>query len=112
MSLLQIKNGHVIDPANGIDEKANLWIEDGKVIAVGNYDGTADQSIDAGGKIVCPGLIDMHVHLREPGEEWKEDIESGSRAAVAGGVTSMCCMPNTGPHIDHAGIARSFRPND
>ncbi|GAV20170.1 dihydroorotase [Mariprofundus micogutta] len=102
---LLIKNGHLIDPANGIDATADLWIRDGKVAAVGNYNGTADEEIDASGKIVCPGLIDMHVHLREPGQEWKEDIESGSRAAVAGGVTSICCMPNTGPHIDHAGIA-------
>ncbi|OIO72504.1 MAG: dihydroorotase [Zetaproteobacteria bacterium CG1_02_53_45] len=105
MSLLLIKNGHLIDPANAVDGVADLWIQDGKVVAAGNYDGTADEVIDAAGKIVCPGLIDMHVHLREPGQEWKEDIESGSRAAVAGGVTSMCCMPNTGPHIDHAGIA-------
>jgi len=102
---LLIKNGHIIDPANGLDEVANLWIIDGKVVAIGAYDGEADEVIDADGKIVCPGLIDMHVHLREPGQEWKEDIESGSRAAVAGGVTSICCMPNTGPHIDHAGIA-------
>jgi len=108
MSLLQIKNGHIIDPANGIDKKADLWIEDSKVVAIGDHKGTADQTIDASGKIVCPGLIDMHVHLREPGQEWKEDIESGSRAAITGGVTSMCCMPNTGPHIDHAGIARQI----
>ena len=108
MSLLQIKNGHIIDPANGIDKKADLWIEDGRVVAVGAHKGSADQTIDASGKVVCPGLIDMHVHLREPGQEWKEDIESGSRAAIAGGVTSMCCMPNTGPHIDHAGIARQI----
>jgi dihydroorotase len=107
-STLLIKNGHIIDPANGIDKKADLWIKDGKVVAVGNHSGAADQTIDAAGKIICPGLIDMHVHLREPGQEWKEDIESGSRAAVAGGVTSMCCMPNTGPHIDHAGIARQI----
>ena len=105
---LLIKNGHIIDPANGIDKTADLWIEDGKVVAVGNHSGAADKTIDATEKIVCPGLIDMHVHLREPGQEWKEDIESGSRAAVAGGVTSMCCMPNTGPHIDHAGIVRQI----
>ncbi|MCK5480059.1 MAG: dihydroorotase, partial [Gammaproteobacteria bacterium] len=105
---LLIKNGHIIDPANGIDKKADLWIKDGKIVVVGNHSGSADETIDATGKVVCPGLIDMHVHLREPGQEWKEDIESGSRAAVAGGVTSMCCMPNTGPHIDHAGIARQI----
>jgi len=106
--ILLIKNGHVIDPANGIDETVDLWIENGAIAAIGSYDASADETIDATEKIVCPGLIDMHVHLREPGQEWKEDIESGSRAAVAGGVTSLCCMPNTGPHIDHAGIARQI----
>jgi len=102
---LLIKNGHIIDPGNEVDEVADLWIRDGRVAAIGDYEGAPDEVIDATGKVVCPGLIDMHVHLREPGQEWKEDVESGSRAAVAGGVTSMCCMPNTGPHIDHAGIA-------
>ena len=105
---LLIRNGQVIDPANGIDEMYDIWIKDGHISGVGKFDGDADQIIDATGQVVCPGLIDMHVHLREPGEEWKEDIESGSRAAVAGGVTSICCMPNTGPHIDHAGIARQI----
>jgi len=108
MTMLKIENGHIIDPANNIDKKTDLWIEGGKIIAIGKHKGTPDQTIDASGKTVCPGFIDMHVHLREPGQEWKEDIESGSRAAVAGGVTSMCCMPNTGPHIDHAGIARQI----
>ncbi|MBL4775911.1 MAG: dihydroorotase [Mariprofundus sp.] len=103
-----IKNGRVIDPANGMDEACDVWIEDGRIAGIGTFDGTAETSIDATGQIVCPGLIDMHVHLREPGQEWKEDIESGSRAAVAGGITTMCCMPNTGPHIDHAGIARQI----
>jgi dihydroorotase len=105
---LLIRNGHVIDPANGIDKICDVWIKDGCINGVGKFDGHAEETIDATGQVVCPGLIDMHVHLREPGEEWKEDIESGSRAAVAGGVTSICCMPNTGPHIDHAGIARQI----
>jgi dihydroorotase len=105
---LLISNGHVIDPANGINEVCDVWIKDGCIAGVGKFDRDAEQIIDATGQVVCPGLIDMHVHLREPGEEWKEDIESGSRAAVAGGVTSICCMPNTGPHIDHAGIARQI----
>jgi len=102
---LLIRGGRVIDPANQLDEICDLWIEGDHIAGAGKFDGIADHTIDAGGKIVCPGLIDMHVHLREPGQEWKEDIESGSRAAVAGGITSMCCMPNTGPHIDHAGVA-------
>jgi dihydroorotase len=105
---LLICNGRVVDPANGIDEVCDLWITDGRINGVGKFDGKAENTIDVTGQVVCPGLIDMHVHLREPGQEWKEDIESGSRAAVAGGVTSICCMPNTGPHIDHAGIARQI----
>ncbi|MDQ6954990.1 MAG: dihydroorotase [Mariprofundaceae bacterium] len=99
-----IKNGRVIDPANGIDEICDVWIENGNVAGIGKFTDKAKQTIDATGLIVCPGLIDMHVHLREPGEEWKEDIESGSRAAIAGGVTSICTMPNTDPCMDHAGI--------
>lgn len=103
MTTLLIKGGRVIDPVNGVDEIADIYIEDGRIAAAG---GKAKTEIDASGLIVCPGLIDMHVHLREPGQEWKEDIESGSRAAVAGGVTSMCCMPNTKPRLDHAGVVR------
>jgi len=99
-----IKNGRVIDPANNMDEICDVWIQDGKIAGIGMFDGEAEQTIDAKGLIVCPGLIDMHVHLREPGEEWKEDIESGSQAAVAGGITTICTMPNTEPCIDHAGI--------
>ncbi len=108
MTTLLIKGGHVIDPANGLDGIADVLIEDGKIAEVGKLKSKADQTIDAKGRIVCPGLIDMHVHLREPGQEWKEDIESGSRAAVAGGVTSMCCMPNTTPRLDHAGVIRQI----
>jgi len=103
MTTLLIKGGRVIDPANGVDEVADVYIADGRIADSG---GKAKSEIDASGLIVCPGLIDMHVHLREPGQEWKEDIESGSRAAVAGGVTSMCCMPNTTPRLDHAGVVR------
>ncbi|MDQ6956897.1 MAG: amidohydrolase family protein, partial [Mariprofundaceae bacterium] len=79
MTDILIINGRVIDPANKIDEVCDVWIADGKVAGVGKFSGDAAQTIDAKGLIVCPGLIDMHVHLREPGEEWKEDIESGSR---------------------------------
>jgi dihydroorotase len=101
---LLIQGGHVIDPANGVDEPVNIRVENGRISAIGNHEAKASRVIDAKGLIVCPGLIDMHVHLREPGEEWKEDIESGSRAAVAGGVTTMCCMPNTRPRLDHAAV--------
>jgi len=106
MSMMRISGGRVIDPANGIDKVCDVWIEDGKVAGVGTLKGKAAETIDASGKIVCPGFVDMHVHLREPGQEWKEDIASGSRAAVAGGVTSMACMPNTQPRLDHAGVVR------
>jgi len=103
MTTLLIRGGRVIDPANGVDEVADVFIEDGRISVA---HGKAAKEIDATGLIVCPGLIDMHVHLREPGQEWKEDIESGSRAAVAGGVTTMCCMANTTPRLDHAGVVR------
>jgi len=105
---LLIRGGHVIDPANGMDAPADLLIRDGRIAEVGKLGAKADKTIEARGKIVCPGLVDMHVHLREPGQEWKEDIESGSRAAAAGGVTSMCCMPNTTPRLDHAGVVRQI----
>jgi len=101
-----IHGGRVIDPANEVNGIANVLIKDGRIAAVGEEKHKAGTEIDASGLIVCPGLIDMHVHLREPGQEWKEDIESGSKAAVAGGITSMCCMPNTTPRLDHAGVIR------
>jgi dihydroorotase len=99
-----IKNGHVTDPANGIDEVTNIFIDNGVIAEVGaNADsyGADTTVIDAAGKVVTPGLVDMHVHLREPGQEYKEDIESGTRAAVYGGVTSVACMPNTTPVCDN-----------
>ena len=97
-----IRNGRIIDPANGRDEIADLFIVDGKIAdkaAAGNaFSGS--EEIDAKGLIVAPGLIDMHVHFREPGAGWKETIESGSRAAAAGGFTTVVCMPNTSPAAD------------
>lgn len=101
---LLIRGGRVVDPAGNHDETADVWVRDGKIAGIGRFEGRAEHEIDADGAVICPGLVDMHVHLREPGEEWKEDIESGSRAAVAGGVTTMCCMPNTHPRLDHAGV--------
>lgn len=96
---LLIKNGTLVQ--NGGEKKADILIENGKISEIGKI--TADcKVIDASGKHVLPGLIDMHVHLREPGFEGKEDIESGSRAAVAGGFTQVCCMPNTNPVCDNA----------
>jgi len=96
-----IKAGRVIDPANKIDALMDILVEDSKISKVAkNIQAAADKIIDAQGKIVLPGLVDMHVHLREPGREDKETICSGSKAALAGGVTSVLAMPNTSPAID------------
>lgn len=97
-----IKNGRVIDPAQSIDEQLDLLIRDGVIIETGK-DLHADPAevIDATGLLVVPGLIDLHVHLRDPGLEYKEDIISGTLAAVAGGFTSVACMPNTRPVNDN-----------
>ncbi len=98
-----IKNGRVIDPANHLDAVADVFIRNGKIDQVGQIKSTEPnvQSIDAANQLVVPGLIDMHVHLREPGDEEEETIASGSAAAVAGGFTSVVCMPNTDPPIDN-----------
>lgn len=99
---LLIKNGHVIDPANNVDRVLDLYVENGTIKEVGeglSYD--AEQTIDATGLVVCPGLIDLQVHLREPGREDKETIETGSKAALAGGVTSIVAMPNSTPAADN-----------
>ncbi len=97
-----IKGGRVIDPATNTDKVLNLLIEDDRIIDrfEGEKDVNADNIIDANGMYVMPGFIDLHVHLREPGFEHKEDIESGSKAAAKGGFTSVCCMPNTKPATD------------
>ncbi len=106
MSTICIQNGRLIDPAQGIDQVTDLWIEDERVAAIGPQpERYADEVIDASGRIVCPGLIDMHVHLREPGREEDETIATGTAAALAGGVTSLACMPNTEPAIDSQAAA-------
>ena len=106
---LLIKNGHLIDPVEGQNSGKNLLIDDGKVTGwLGQNEKTpADIEVfDASGLVVAPGFIDMHVHLREPGQEHKETIASGCSAAVAGGWTSICPMPNTNPVNDNAAITR------
>lgn len=102
MALL-LKNARVIDPQVGLDETADILVRDGKIVEVGESL-TMEKGVerDLSGKIVVPGLVDMHVHLREPGFEQKEDIASGTRAAAHGGFTAVCCMPNTKPIIDNA----------
>jgi dihydroorotase len=100
---LLIKGGHVIDPANKIDALMDVLLRDGHVAEVAPPNktrGSAEQRFDARGLIVAPGFIDLHVHLREPGQSYKETIASGTAAAVAGGFTSVCCMPNTTPIVD------------
>ncbi|MCK4343613.1 MAG: dihydroorotase [Phycisphaerae bacterium] len=97
-----IRNGRVIDPAQEIDEVTNLAIQDGKIAALGAAaPASAEEVIDADGLIVAPGLLDMHVHLREPGFEESETIETGTAAAAAGGFTAVACMPNTEPPLDN-----------
>jgi dihydroorotase len=106
MNLL-IKNGRVIDPSQGFDDVADVLVEAGVVKELGkNLKAPAGvETVDAAGKYVVPGLVDMHVHLRDPGLEYKEDIVSGTRAAAAGGFTSIACMPNTKPVIDNKAVA-------
>jgi len=105
MASLLIKNGRVIDPASGHDGPADVLIDDRRVAAVArNLDSDGAEVLDATGLVVAPGFIDMHVHLREPGIEHSETIETGARAAAAGGFTSICCMPNTLPVNDNATV--------
>lgn len=100
MSRIVIQNGRVIDPSQKMDRETNLLIEAGKIAAYDHVPQGDETVLDAAGQIVAPGLIDMHVHLREPGAEEDETIETGTAAAVAGGFTSIACMPNTNPPID------------
>ena len=101
MNTILIRSGRVIDPSQNIDQIADLWIQGDKILGIGpNLAANPDQIIDAKGMIVTPGLIDMHVHLREPGREEDETIATGAHSAIVGGVTSVACMPNTQPAID------------
>ncbi|MBR3645876.1 MAG: dihydroorotase [Lachnospiraceae bacterium] len=106
MSIL-IKNGRVINPAEKRDEVTDVLIVDDKIAAIGaDISKEADRVIDATGCFVMPGLIDLHVHLRDPGLTYKEDIESGGKAAANGGYTTVCCMPNTKPVVDNEEVVR------
>src|SRR5712671_2861232 len=102
-----LKGGRVVDPANGRDGAFDILIDGGRIARVGRdlpVDGDATVVVVSSGLIVCPGLIDMHVHLREPGQEHKETVATGVAAAVAGGFTAVACMPNTSPVNDNAGV--------
>ncbi len=111
MNSLLLTGGRVVDPANKFDSVADLLILDGKISAIGkNLSAPAGVEVfDATGKIVSPGLIDLHVHLREPGQTAKENIATGTAAAARGGFTSIVCMPNTSPAIDNAGTVALIR---
>ncbi|MBN1511606.1 MAG: dihydroorotase [Phycisphaerae bacterium] len=94
-----IRGGRVVDPSQKLDEVTDITLRDGRIASIGPAHSAGDATVDAAGLIVCPGLIDIHVHLREPGGEAAETIESGTRAAAAGGFTAVACMPNTQPPI-------------
>ena len=105
-----LKSGRLIDPAQQIDRVTDILVENGKIAAIGDGLTVEDAEVfDANGLVVAPGFIDMHVHLREPGQEAKEDIGSGTRAAAAGGFTTVACMPNTKPPIDNAIIVNGLK---
>ena len=106
--MLLIKNGTIVNPAKHQHEVTNILVEDGKIKEIGQNVSAAEE-IDAKGLFVTPGLIDMHVHLREPGQEAKEDIYTGTQAAAAGGVTRVATMANTKPVIDNAAVLRDVK---
>jgi dihydroorotase len=109
-----IKNGRLIDPATGFDGNVDILIKNGKIaeisstIAINTHADSTFELINAEGLIICPGFIDIHVHLREPGQEHKETIATGSKAAVRGGFTSIACMPNTNPVNDNVSVTRTI----
>ncbi len=108
---IHIKNGRVIDPKNNIDSKLDLFIAAGKIVGIGNAaEGfTANHIIDAENKVICPGLVDLSARLREPGDEYKARLVSELQAAVAGGVTSLACPPDTDPVLDEPGLVEMLK---
>jgi len=110
MSLIWITNARVIDPAAKRDAAGDLFVRDGLLVgSLGAADKKGAKKIDARGLVACPGLVDIHVHFREPGQTHKETIGSGSRAAAAGGFTSVVCMPNTTPVVDNVGTIQFIK---
>jgi dihydroorotase len=108
---IHIKNGRIIDPKNGLDQRADLYIAAGKIVSVGQAPAGfhPSRTLDASGCIVCPGLVDMSVRLREPGLEYKATLESEMAAAAAGGVTSLACPPDTDPPLDEPGLVEMLK---
>lgn len=105
MSRLRIRGARVLDPASGLDERVDLDVEDGRIAGIGDeLSGVPEQVIEGDGLWLTPGFVDLHTHLREPGQEYKEDIASGTRAAAAGGFTTVCCMANTDPVNDSPAV--------
>ncbi len=104
--MIILQNGRLLDPQTGLDTTGDLWIKDGKIIPAEGQIPENSRVENVTGKWIVPGLIDMHVHLREPGEEYKETVESGTRAAAAGGFTAVACMPNTKPVNDEASVTK------
>src|SRR5512146_1723861 len=103
---LLIRGGHVIDPAQNLDGPADILIREGTIVEIGAVSGEAEHVLDVRGLIVAPGFVDLHVHLREPGQWQKETIASGTAAAAAGGFSSVCAMPNTSPINDLPALTR------
>ncbi|MDH5361633.1 MAG: dihydroorotase, partial [Gammaproteobacteria bacterium] len=108
---IQIKGGRIIDPANQLDSVQDLYIDKGLIAAIGKQPAgfSADQVIDASGQVVIPGLIDLQARLREPGQEHKGSIDSETRAAASGGITTLCCPPDTAPIIDTPAVANLIK---
>src|SRR5450830_694876 len=106
-----IKNGRVIDPKNNLDANQDVYVSKGKIAAIGQLPAgfNIDQTIDASGLIVCPGLVDLSARLREPGFEYKATLESELQAAVAGGITSLACPPDTDPVLDEPGLVEMLK---
>ena len=108
---LILKGARIIDPQVNLDEVSDIRVEDGTIALVASAieAGEDDEVVDLSGRVLMPGFVDMHVHLRDPGQEYKEDIESGTRAAAHGGITDVCCMPNTTPTIDTGSVVAYVR---
>ena len=110
MSRLRILGARVLDPSRGVDERLALDVEDGRIAALeASPAGPADETLEVDGLWLVPGLVDLHTHLRDPGQEYKEDIESGTRAAAAGGYTTVCCMANTDPVNDSPAVTEFIK---